>query len=121
VNVAGNLVLVPRWGAAGAAAATVLCEWLNLALVVRLLRGAFGLTVSAAGLWRYVAATGGMLAALRLAHGLGVAPAIVVAAAAYAGTLWALGYTRSADHLAVKRLLVEYPQAGHEHPRTGHQ
>jgi hypothetical protein len=48
-----------------------------------------------------------MLAALRLAHPLGVAPAIALAAAAYAAALWALGYTRSADHLAVKRLLAQ--------------
>ncbi len=107
VNVAGNLVLVPRFGAAGSAVATVVCEWLNLVLVVRLLRGAFGVTVSGAGLWRYLAATGGMLAALGLAHPLGVAPAIALAAAAYAASLWALGYTRSADHLAVKRLLAQ--------------
>ena len=107
VNVVGNLVLVPGWGAAGSAVATVVCEWLNLVLVVRLLRGAFGVTVSGAGLWRYVAATGGMLAALWLAHPLGVAPAIALAAAAYAAALWALGYTRSADHLAVKRLLAQ--------------
>jgi len=107
VNVAGNLVLVPRFGAAGSAVATVVCEWLNLVLVVRLLRGAFGVTVSGAGLWRYLAATAGMLAALRLAHPLGVAPAIALAAAAYAAALWALGYTRSADHLAVKRLLAQ--------------
>lgn len=107
VNVAGNLFLVPRWGAAGAAVATVVCEWLNLILVVRLLRRAFGVTLSAAGLWRYLAATGGMLAALWLAHPLGVAPAIALAAAAYAAALWALGYTRSADHLAVKRLLAQ--------------
>ena len=107
VNVGGNVLLVPRWGAAGSAVATVACEWLNLVLVVRLLRGAFGVTVSAAGLWRYAASTGGMLAALWLAHPLGVMPAIVVAAAVYAATLWALGYTRSADHLVVKRLLAE--------------
>src|SRR5205085_153465 len=40
VNVAGNAVLIPRWGAGGAALATVVCEWLNLVLVVGLLRGA---------------------------------------------------------------------------------
>lgn len=107
VNVAGNLVLVPRWGAAGSAAATVVCEWLNLVLVVRLLRGAFGVRLTAAGLWRYPVATAVMLLAVWAAHPLGVAPAIGLAAAAYAGALWALGYTRSADHLAVKRLLAQ--------------
>jgi O-antigen/teichoic acid export membrane protein len=107
VNVAGNVLLVPRWGAAGASVATVVCEWLNLVLVVRLLRTTFGVTLSAAGLWRYLAAAAAMLAGLWLAQPLGVAPAIGLAAATYGGSLWALGYTRSADHLAVKRLLAQ--------------
>ena len=107
VNVVGNVALVPHWGAAGSAVATVVCEWLNLFLVVRLLRGAFGMTVTTAGLWRYLAATGAMLPVLLLAHALGVMVAIALAATAYAVTLWALGYTRSADHFAVKRLLAQ--------------
>ncbi len=107
VNAVGNVALVPHWGAAGSAVATVVCEWLNLFLVVRLLRGAFGMTVTTAGLWRYLAATGAMLPVLLLAHALGVMVAIALAATAYAVTLWALGYTRSADHLAVKRLLAQ--------------
>jgi hypothetical protein len=74
---------------------------------VRLLRSAFGMSVTAAGLWRYLAATGAMLPVLLLAHALGVLVAIALAATAYAVTLWALGYTRSADHLAVKRLLAQ--------------
>jgi hypothetical protein len=48
-----------------------------------------------------------MLPVLLLAHALGVLVAIALAATAYALTLWALGYTRSADHLAVKRLLAQ--------------
>ena len=112
VNVVGNLLLIPRWGAGGAAVATIACEWLNLVLVVRLLRGAFGVTVSAAGLWRYAAATGGMLLAASLGRPLGVVPAIALAAIAYAAALWALGYTRSHDHLVVKRLLVGEPHGG---------
>src|SRR5207249_704760 len=107
VNVGGNVLLVPRWGAAGSAVATVACEWLNLVLVVRLLRGAFGVTVSAAGLWSYAGGTGGVLGALWLAHPLRALPAIVLAAAVYSATLLALGYTRSADHLVVKPLLAE--------------
>jgi O-antigen/teichoic acid export membrane protein len=112
VNVAGNAVLIPRWGAGGAALATVVCEWLNLVLVVRLLRGAFGVTLSAAGLWRYAGATGAMLVVALLARPLGIVVAITLAAATYAMTLWVLGYTRSSDHLVVKRLLVEQPHAG---------
>ncbi|HEV8584863.1 MAG TPA: polysaccharide biosynthesis C-terminal domain-containing protein [Methylomirabilota bacterium] len=107
VNVAGNLVLVPRWGAAGAAVATVACEWLNLVLVVRLVREAFGVTLAISGLWRYLLATGAMLAVVWTAQPLGVAAAVALAAGAYAAALWALGYTRSADHLAVKRLLAQ--------------
>jgi O-antigen/teichoic acid export membrane protein len=110
VNVAGNAVLVPRWGAAGAAMATVACEWLNLALVVRLLRGTFGVRLSATGLWRYAAAIGVMLALVWLARPLGVLATIALGASAYAAALWALGYTRSAEHVLVKRLLVEHPQ-----------
>src|SRR5207249_4985267 len=83
VNVAGNAVLIPRWGAGGAALATVVCEWLNLVLVVRLLRGAFGVTLSAAGLWRYAVATGAMLVVVSLARPLGLAVAITLAAATW--------------------------------------
>jgi O-antigen/teichoic acid export membrane protein len=110
VNVVGNAVLVPRWGAAGAAMATVACEWLNLVLVVRLLRGAFGVRLSATGLWRYAAAIVVMLALVWLARPLGVLTTVALAAAGYAAALWALGYTRSAEHVLVKRLLLEQSQ-----------
>jgi hypothetical protein len=69
-------------------------------------------TLSAAGLWRYVVATGALLVVALLARPLGVVVAITLAAATYAMTLWVLGYTRSSDHLVVKRLLVEQPHAG---------
>jgi O-antigen/teichoic acid export membrane protein len=117
VNVAGNVVLVPRWGATGAAVATVVCEWLNLALVVRLLRDAFGLKLSAVGLWRYAAAAAVMLVAVKLVQPLGVVAAVAIAAAAYAGALWALGYTRSTDHRALKRLLFERAPVGQRSAR----
>src|SRR5205807_851417 len=111
VNVVGNVALVPHWGAAGSAVATVVCEWLNLFLVVRLLRGAFGMTVTTAGLWRYLAATGAMLPVLLLAHALGVMVAIALAATAYAVTLWALGYTRSATTSPSSGCWPNEPQA----------
>ena len=114
VNVVGNAILVPRWGATGAALATVACEWLNLVLVVRLLRAAFGVRVSTTGLWRYAVAILAMLALLSLARPLGVLATVALAAAAYAAALWALGYTRSADHRLVKRLLVEQPRGRRE-------
>ena len=112
VNIAGNAILIPQRGAGGAAVATVACEWLNLILAVRLVRGAFGVTVSPAGLWRYAAATAAMLAAVSLARPLGVIPTILVGVAAYPAALCALGYLRSRDHLVVKQLLVEHPHGG---------
>jgi O-antigen/teichoic acid export membrane protein len=114
VNVVGNAILVPRWGASGSALATVACEWLNLVLVVRLLRGAFGVRLSAAGLWRYAVAIAAMLMLVWLARPLGVPATVALAAAAYATALWALGYTRSAEHRLVKRLLVEQPRGRRE-------
>jgi O-antigen/teichoic acid export membrane protein len=117
LNVVGNVVLVPRWGAGGAAVATVVCEWLNVALVLRLLRATFGLRLSAAGLWRYAAATVLMLVAVKLAQPLGVVVVIAIAASAYTGALWALGYTRSADHRLLKRLLIERAPAAHRSAR----
>jgi O-antigen/teichoic acid export membrane protein len=113
VNVVGNLVLIPRWGAAGSAAATVVCEWLNLVLVVRLVGHVFGLRLTAGGLWRYAGATAAMLGVVWLVRPLGALAAIVVSVAVYASALWALGYTRSIDHRMVKRLLLESPQGGH--------
>lgn len=107
VNIAGNLVLVPRVGAVGAAASTLACEWLTLAATVGLLRAALGLGLAPSGLWRYAGATAAMAAAAWLASPLGVAGAVPAGAAAYAGGLWALGYVGSDDHRAVKRLLAQ--------------
>jgi O-antigen/teichoic acid export membrane protein len=107
VNVAGNLLLIPGGGAAGAAVATLACEWLNLIVLARLLRQAFGVRASAAGLWRYGAATAVMLVVAWLARPLGVIADVALATATYAAALWVLGYTRSDDHVAVTRLLAE--------------
>src|SRR5262249_62326245 len=99
---------------AGCAVAHIACESLHRALVVRQVRVAFGLRLSPAGLWRYAVAIGVMLVAIALAHSLGVVATVAIAAAAYAAALWASGYTRSADHRLVKRLLVEHAHSGHE-------
>jgi O-antigen/teichoic acid export membrane protein len=107
LNIALNLILVPRYGTGGAAAATVACEWLNLAAVVLLLRRAFGVTFTAAGLWRYAGAAAVMLAGVWAAQGAGVLASVIVGAGAYMGALWALGYLGSADHVAMKRLLAQ--------------
>ena len=107
VNIVGNLVLIPRYGSRGAALATLLCEWLNLALVIGLLRATFGVSFSPTGLWRYALAAGGMGLAVWFLRGYGLAAEIATGALAYGGALLALGYTRSADHLAMRRLLAQ--------------
>lgn len=107
VNVGVNLLLIPRYGAAGAAVATLACEWLNLAAVVVLVRGGFGVSFTAAGLWRYAGAAALMLTGVWAVQGAGLLAAIAVGAAAYAGALWALGYLGSPDHVAMKRLLAQ--------------
>ena len=107
INVALNLVLIPRYGAAGAAVATVACEWLNLAAVVVLVRRGFGVTFTAAGLWRYAGAAALMLTAVWAVQGAGLLTAVAVGAGGYAGALWALGYLGSPDHVAMKRLLAQ--------------
>jgi O-antigen/teichoic acid export membrane protein len=107
LNVIANLILIPRFGATGAAVATLACEWLNLVAVVVLVRGGFGASFSATGLWRYGGAAALRLAGVWALQGAGLLAAIVAGAALYAGALWALGYLGSADHVAMKRLLAQ--------------
>ena len=76
LNGAANLVLIPWGGAFGASLATLACEWLALSLVVRLVRRHLGLALSANGLWRYALATAGLVLALALTRGAGLAVAI---------------------------------------------
>jgi len=107
VNIVVNLLLIPRWGAGGAAVATVLCEWLNLVLVLRLVRREFAVSLACTGLWRYGVACAAMLIALWLVQGYGLIAEILVGAFAYSGGLMVLGYLRSADMLAIRRLLAQ--------------
>ena len=107
VNVGLNLLLIPRYGAAGAAVATLVCEWLNLAVMIVLVRGGYGMSFTAAGLWRYAGAAAVMLTAVWAAQAAGVFAAVVAGAATYVGALWALGYLGSPDHVATKRLLAQ--------------
>lgn len=104
VNVAANLVLIPAWGAVGAALATVVCEWMVLMLVVRMVRKTFALSLSCDGLWRYGVSAIMMAAALLTFHGQGLAVQVFVGAAAYAISLIGLGYLRSADMRAMRLL-----------------
>ena len=107
VNIVVNLLLIPRWGAGGAAVATVLCEWLNLVLVLRLVRREFAVSLACTGLWRYGVACAAMLMALWLVQSYGLIVEILVGAFAYSGGLMVLGYLRSADMLAIRRLLAQ--------------
>lgn len=107
INISVNVFLIPRWGAAGASLATVLCEWLILLFVSVLVRREFAVAFSVAGLWRYVLAAAGMALVLWLTRGLGLAVELPSGLLAYAGCLLLAGYLRSADMRAVRRLLAQ--------------
>jgi O-antigen/teichoic acid export membrane protein len=107
VNVTVNLFLIPRWGSVGAAVSTVICEWLNLALVVGMIRREFGLSLSCEGLWRYILAAFGMALALHLTRGAGIAIELSSGILTYTGCLLLLGSLRSADMRAMRRLLMQ--------------
>ena len=107
VNVLLNVALIPRWGPVGAAVATVVCEWLNLALVVRMVRREFGLSLSYEGLWRYLVAAAVMAVVLWGSRDLALALEVFLGALAYVVSLFFVGYLRSADLLTVKRLLAQ--------------
>lgn len=107
VNVLLNIVLIPRWGPVGAAVATVACEWLNLALVVRMVRREFGLSFSYEGLWRYILAALAMSVVVWLGRDMSLAVVILLGLVAYAGGLMLLGFLRSPDLLTVRRLLTQ--------------
>lgn len=106
-NILLNTALIPRWGPVGAAVATVACEWLNLALVVRMVRREFGLSLSYEGLWRYIFAALAMSVVVWLGRDLNLAVVILIGLFAYAGVLMLLGFLRSPDLLTVRRLLTQ--------------
>jgi O-antigen/teichoic acid export membrane protein len=105
VNVAANFLLIPRWGASGAAVATVLCEWLNLVLVVIMVRREFAVSIACAGLWRYGLAAGGMVSVLWLTQGTGLVAQIVLGIVAYAAAFLTLGGLRAPEFVALRRLV----------------
>jgi O-antigen/teichoic acid export membrane protein len=107
VNIAGNLILIPMFGGLGASLATLFCEWLNLVLIIGLIRRHFGVSFSAEGLWRYALASAGLACALWMTRGYGLAAELLLGGLAYVGGLFFLGYARSADMLAVKQLLIQ--------------
>ena len=107
VNVLVNFALIPRWGAVGASMATVLCEWLALVFVTLLVRREFKVPCSLEGIWRYVLAAAGMAIVLGLTSGAGLVIELSAGVVTYAGCLLLLGYLRSADMLAMRRLLAQ--------------
>ncbi|OGW68436.1 MAG: hypothetical protein A3H49_01485 [Nitrospirae bacterium RIFCSPLOWO2_02_FULL_62_14] len=106
LNIIGNLLFIPWWGAAGAAAMTTLCEWFNLALIGVMLRRKFAVSIEWKGLWRYALAAMGMVSVLWLAQGSGVAIAVLSGTMGYVAMLAVLGCVRISDLLDVKRLLA---------------
>lgn len=106
LNVALNLVLIPRFGASGAAAATLVCEWVHLGVLVVWARGTFHTAFQVSGLWRYIAAAAAMTLVLWVFDDAGAIVCALGGAVIYIGALWAAGYRRSADHVALKRLLA---------------
>jgi O-antigen/teichoic acid export membrane protein len=105
LNIIGNLLLIPRWGAAGAATMTVVCEWFNLALVGIMLRREFAVRIAWRGLWRHALAMMGMAAVLWLAQGSGVAIAVFSGTMGYVAMLAVLGCVKISDLVELKRLL----------------
>jgi O-antigen/teichoic acid export membrane protein len=105
LNILGNLLLIPWWGAVGAATMTVVCEWLNLALVGIMLRREFSVCIEWRGLWRYAIAVMGMVSVLWLAQGSGVAIAVFSGAMGYVAMLVVLGCVRIPDLVELKQLL----------------
>jgi O-antigen/teichoic acid export membrane protein len=106
LNIIGNLLLIPRWGAVGAATMTVVCEWFNLALVGIMLRREFAVGVEWRGLWRYALAATGMAFVLWLAQSSGVAIAVLSGAMGYGTMLVVLGCVKIPDLVELKRLLA---------------
>jgi O-antigen/teichoic acid export membrane protein len=107
INVLINFALIPRWGAVGASIATVLCEWLALVFVTLLVRREFKVSFSLEGIWRYFLAAAGMAVVLGLTSEAGLVIELSAGIVTYAGCLLLLGYLRSADMMAMRRLLAQ--------------
>lgn len=91
VNVGLNLAAIPRWGFAGAAAATLVTETALLAACLAVLGRALGGTGFWSGLWRPVLAAGIMGLVLLLLPAWPLWALAPAGAAVYAGALAALG------------------------------
>jgi len=105
VNILGNLVLIPRWGASGAATMTVACEWFNFGLVGILLRREFAMGIEWGALWRYALAAMAMVSVLWLAQSAGMALAILFGTVGYVAMLVVLGCVGTSQLVELKRVL----------------
>jgi O-antigen/teichoic acid export membrane protein len=89
-----NLALIPRYGAVGAAWATLTTEVIRMALAMAALRGEDIRVPGPARFWRSLAAGAGMTAVLLLLPGFAPPVAVLVGAASYAAALYLLGGLR---------------------------
>ena len=90
-NLITNIIFVPRYGYAAAAATTVLSEIVLLVpLIVVARRQRISLPIVSAG-WRPLLAGGGMLAVALLTRGLPALPSMALAGFVYLGLILALG------------------------------
>jgi O-antigen/teichoic acid export membrane protein len=103
-NLALNLVLIPRWGPAGAAAATSASYAVELALLYPFARARVGRPRLVRPLLPAVAASTALAGVLLLPLPLG--PAAVLAAAVYAAVWWRLAAWIDAEQVEVMRGLV---------------
>lgn len=106
LNILLNLAMIPRWGAAGAAVATVCCEWFNLGLVMLMVGREFPFKIAWGRLWRYGAAAAGMVATVwwLQRHNLGLQAG--AGGAVYLLTLAVLNRFHFQEVADLKRLLA---------------
>lgn len=107
VDVVGMTLLAPTLGARGACLVTLVSEWLTLVAVVVLVRRTLGVSFDLAGVWRYGVASALMLGVLVAVRPAGLAVAVAAGVATYGAALLAVGYRRSRDMIAVRRLLAQ--------------
>lgn len=100
INVALNLILVPRGGVLGAACATFVAEALILGLAARVARSVAGRLPFLESPWRILTAALVLIGWLWLSEPLHVLARIVLGAACYVMTLVALGVVGPADLLS---------------------
>jgi O-antigen/teichoic acid export membrane protein len=90
INVALNLVLIPRMDYAGAALATLLSEVAGLAMMALVLRGDFAALFAPGALLKLLAANAALAALLIVARGLPIAAVLALAVVVYGGLVLAL-------------------------------